>query len=126
MQAKDYATAGANLTKLLDIGFRDPNGLRFTLAQLAEEQKDWPRAIGWYDSIKRGEHAMPARLRTANALAKQGKLDEARKYLQAVNAGEGERVQLQIAEAQRCAKRSGTRTRWICSARRRKYRSSPI
>ena len=100
MQAKDYATAEANLTKLLDVGFRDPNGLRFTLAQLAEEQKDWPRAIGWYDSIKRGEHAMPARLRTANALAKQGKLDEARKYLQTVNVGEGERVQLQIAEAQ--------------------------
>ena len=100
MQAKDYATAEANLTKLLEVGFRDPNGLRFTLAQLAEEQKDWPRAIGWYDSIKRGEHAMPARLRTANALAKQGKLDEARKYLQAVNVGDGERVQLQIAEAQ--------------------------
>ena len=100
MQAKDYATAEANLTKLLEVGFRDPNGLRFTLAQLAEEQKDWPRAIGWYDSIKRGEHAMPARMRTANALAKQGKLDEARKYLQTVNAGEGERVQLQIAEAQ--------------------------
>ncbi|MGH8674802.1 MAG: tetratricopeptide repeat protein, partial [Burkholderiales bacterium] len=46
MQAKDYATAEANLTRLLEIGFRDPNGLRFTLAQLAEEQKDWPRAIG--------------------------------------------------------------------------------
>jgi tetratricopeptide (TPR) repeat protein len=100
MQAKDYSTAEANLTKLLEIGFRDPNGLRFTLAQLAEEQKDWPRAIGWYDSIKRGEHAMPARMRTANALAKQGKLDEARKYLQSVNAGDGDRVQLQIAEAQ--------------------------
>jgi len=100
MQAKDYSTAEANLTRLLELGYRDPNGLRFTLAQLAEEQKDWPRAIGWYDSIKRGEHAMPARLRTANALAKQGKLPEARKYLQSVNAGEGDRVQLQIAEAQ--------------------------
>ena len=100
MQAKDYSTAEANLTRLLELGYRDPNGLRFTLAQLAEEQKDWPRAIGWYDSIKRGEHAMPARLRTANALAKQGKLAEARKYLQSVNAGEGDRVQLQIAEAQ--------------------------
>ena len=100
LQAKDYATAESNLTRLLEIGFRDPNGLRFTLAQVAEEQKDWPRAIGWYDSIKRGEHAMAARMRTANALAKQGKLDEARRYLQAVSAGDGERVQLQIAEAQ--------------------------
>jgi Flp pilus assembly protein TadD len=100
MQAKDYATAEANLTKLLEIGFRDPNGLRFTLAQIAEEQKDWPRAIGWYDSIRRGEHAMQARMRTAGVLSKQGKLDEARKYLQAVSAGEGERIQLLVAEAQ--------------------------
>jgi len=100
MQAKDYGTAEANLTRLLEIGFRDPNGLRFTLAQIAEEQKDWPRAIRWYEAIRRGEHATQARMRTANALAKQGKLDEARKYLQAVSVGDGERVQLLIAEAQ--------------------------
>ena len=100
MQAKDYATAEANLTKLLEVGFRDPNGLRFTLAQIAEEQKDWPRAIGWYDSIRRGEHAIQARMRTAGVLSKQGKIEEARSYLRAVNAGEGERIQLLIAEAQ--------------------------
>ena len=100
MQAKDYATAEANLTKLLEIGFRDPNGLRFTLAQIAEEQKDWSRAIGWYDSIRRGEHAFQARMRTAGVISKQGKLDEARKYLRSVSAGDGERVQLVIAEAQ--------------------------
>ena len=100
MQAKDYGTAEANLTRLLEIGFRDPNGLRFTLAQIAEEQKDWPRAIGWYESIRRGEHATQARMRTANALAKQGRLDEARKFLQSVSVGDGERVQLLIAEAQ--------------------------
>ncbi|HEX5612649.1 MAG TPA: tetratricopeptide repeat protein [Burkholderiales bacterium] len=100
MQAKDYATAEANLTKLLEVGFRDPNGLRFTLAQIAEEQKDWTRAIGWYDSIRRGEHAFQARMRTAGVLSKQGKLDEARKYLRTVNAGEGQKIQLVVAEAQ--------------------------
>jgi len=100
MQAKDYATAEANLTRLLEIGYRDPNGLRLTLAQIAEEQKDWPRAIGWYETIRRGEHAMQARMRTANALAKQGKLDDARAYLRGVSANEPERVQLLIAEAQ--------------------------
>lgn len=109
MQAKDYATAEANLTRLLELGFRDPNGLRFTLAQIAEEQKEWPRAIGWYDTIRRGEHALQARMRTANALAKQGKLDDARKYLHGVSASEPERVQLLIAEAQllREASRNG-------------------
>lgn len=109
MQAKDYATAEANLTRLLELGFRDPNGLRFTLAQIAEEQKEWPRAIGWYDTIRRGEHALQARMRTANALAKQGKLDDARKYLHGVSASDTERVQLLIAEAQllREASRNG-------------------
>ena len=109
MQAKDYATAEANLTRLLELGFRDPNGLRFTLAQIAEEQKEWPRAIGWYDTIRRGEHALQARMRTANALAKQGKLDDARKYLKGVSASDTERVQLLIAEAQllREASRNG-------------------
>ena len=109
MQAKDYATAEANLTRLLELGFRDPNGLRFTLAQIAEEQKDWPRAIGWYDTIRRGEHALQARMRTANALAKQGKLDDARTYLRGVSASDPERVQLLIAEAQllREANRNG-------------------
>ncbi len=100
MQAKDYATAEANLTRLLELGYRDQNALRLTLAQIAEEQQNWPRAIGWYDTIRRGEHALQARLRTANAIAKQGRLDEARAYLRAVSAGEPERVQLLIAEAQ--------------------------
>jgi tetratricopeptide (TPR) repeat protein len=40
-------------------------------------------------------------MRTANALAKQGKLDEARAYLKRVEAGnDGEQVQLIVAEAQ--------------------------
>jgi tetratricopeptide (TPR) repeat protein len=100
MQAKDYATAEANLKRLLDLGYRDPNGVRYTLGQIAEEQKDWGRAIDWYATIQRGEHAIPARMRTANVLAKQGKLDEARAFLHAVSATETQRVQLLIAEAQ--------------------------
>src|SRR5262249_28304777 len=61
----------------------------------------WGRAIEWYKTIQRGEYAMPARLRTANAIAKQGKLDEARAYLHQVNAtGEPQRVQLLVAESQ--------------------------
>ncbi len=39
-------------------------------------------------------------MRTAGVLSKQGKLDEARKYLRTVNAGEGQKIQLVVAEAQ--------------------------
>jgi tetratricopeptide (TPR) repeat protein len=101
MQVKDYPTAEASMKRLLEIGYRDPEGVRYTLGQIAEEQKEWPRAIEWYKTIRRGDHAMPARMRTANALAKQGKLEEARAFLKAVKTDdEPQRVQLIIAESQ--------------------------
>ncbi len=98
-QLKDYPTAEKSLKRLLDMGFRDPNGVRFTLGQIAEEQKQWQAAIDWYQSIQRGDQYLASRLRVAGVMAKQGRLAEARAYLQGVNAGE-QRVQLLIAEAQ--------------------------
>ena len=100
-QVKEYAVAEANMKRLLELGYRDANSVRFTLGQIAEEQKDWPRAIEWYKAIQRGEQALPARMRTANAIAKQGKLDEARTYLRGVSVqDEPQRVQLLVAESQ--------------------------
>ena len=100
LQAKEYAIAEANLRRLLELGYRDANGVRFTLGQLAEEQKDWSRAIEWYQTIQRGEQQLPARLRVANVLAKQGRLEEARAFLRSAGSGGGQEVQLLIAEAQ--------------------------
>jgi tetratricopeptide (TPR) repeat protein len=100
-QAKEYAVAEANMKRLLELGFRDANAVRFTLGQIAEEQKDWPGAVQWYDAIQSGAQALPARMRTANAIAKQGKLAEARAYLHALPAQvEPMRVQLLVAESQ--------------------------
>lgn len=100
-QVKEYGVAEANMKRLLDLGYRDADSVRFTLGQIAEEQNDWPRAIQWYDAIQRGDQALPARLRTANAIAKQGKLKEARDYLHGVSAeAEPQRVQLLVAESQ--------------------------
>jgi tetratricopeptide (TPR) repeat protein len=100
LQLKDYATAEAALKRLLEIGFRDPHGVRFTLGQAAEEQKKWEEAKRWYESIPRGEHYLPSRLRVAGVLAKQGRLAEAREFLRALSADEENRVQVLIAEAQ--------------------------
>ncbi len=99
-QLKDYPTAEANLKRLIELGFRDPNGVRFTLGQIAEEQKDWKVATDWYLSIQRGEQYLPSRLRTAGVMAKQGNLAEARAFLSTVNVSGEQRVQLLIAEAQ--------------------------
>ncbi len=100
LQLKDYATAEVNLKRLLDTGFRDPNGVRFTLGQAAEEQKNWGGAIDWYQSIQRGDHFLPARMRIAGVMARQGKVGEAREFLRTLSASGEQRIQLLIAEAQ--------------------------
>ncbi len=100
-QVKEYAIAEASMKRLLELGYRDANSVRYTLGQIAEEQKDWPRAIEWYKAVQRGEQLLPARMRTANAIAKQGKLDEARAYLRSASVqDEPQRVQLLVAESQ--------------------------
>jgi tetratricopeptide (TPR) repeat protein len=101
MQLEDWGAAEANLKRLLDLGYRDRNAVRFYLGQIAEEQKHWPDALKWYAEVTHGEQFMPAQIRTAQVLSKQGDLDGARKFLRNVNAANTEqRAQLIIAEAQ--------------------------
>jgi tetratricopeptide (TPR) repeat protein len=111
LQLKDYAVAEDTMKRLVgDPQYRDQDGARFILGQIAEERKDWPQAIKWYDQIQDGEQAVPARLRTANAIAKQGKLDAARDFLHKVaDEYPGQEVQFTVAEAQllRDANRNG-------------------
>jgi tetratricopeptide (TPR) repeat protein len=100
-QLKDYAAAEDYLKRVLSLPYRDPEAVRFLLGQVSEEQKQWPQAIKWYDSIKDSDHVMPARMRTANVMAKQGKLDEARAFLKRVAADFPEEApQLLVTEAQ--------------------------
>jgi tetratricopeptide (TPR) repeat protein len=100
-QLKDYPAAEDYMKRVLGLGYRDPEGVRYLLGQMAEEQKLWPRAIEWYEGIQSGDHVMPARMRTANAIAKQGKLDEARAFLKRIATDHPEdEVQLTVAEAQ--------------------------
>ena len=100
-QLKDFPVAEENMKRLLSLGYRDANGVRYLLGQIAEEQKQWPDAMQWYERITEGEQLIPARMRTANVLARQGKLDEARTFLKRVAAeNPDEEAQLTVAEAQ--------------------------
>jgi tetratricopeptide (TPR) repeat protein len=100
-QLKDFVVAEENMKRLLGLGYRDADGVRYLLGQIAEEQKQWPQAVQWYERIAEGEHVLPARMRTANAIAKQGRLDEARSFLKRVAADNpGDGPQLTVAEAQ--------------------------
>jgi tetratricopeptide (TPR) repeat protein len=100
-QLKDYAVAEENMKRLLGLKYRDPSGVRYVLGQIAEEQKHWPEAIKWYESVADGDQVIPARVRAAGAMAKQGKVDEARAFLQRVgDEFPDEKVQFTVAEAQ--------------------------
>jgi tetratricopeptide (TPR) repeat protein len=101
MQLEDWGAAESNLKRLLDLGYRDRNAVRFYLGQVSEEQKRWPDALKWYAEVTRGDQFLPAQVRSAQVLSKQGDLDGARKFLRNVNAANtDQRAQLIIAEAQ--------------------------
>jgi len=100
-QLKDYKAAEGYMKRVLGLNYRDPDAARYLLGQIAEEQKQWPQAIQYYDAIKESDHELPARMRTANAMAKQGKVDEAIVFLRRVADERPEdEPQLIVAEAQ--------------------------
>jgi tetratricopeptide (TPR) repeat protein len=101
LQLKDYDSAERYLKGLLSSPYRDKDGVRLYLGQVAEERKDLPEALKWYGEVGAGEQYVQAQIRYAQVLAKQGKLDEARAHLQQAAAKNSEqRIQLVLAEAQ--------------------------
>lgn len=101
VQSKDYDAAEAQLKRVLELDYKDPDAARLYLGQVNEERKRFDEALKWYSSVKPGGHYINAQGRYAGILAKQGKLAEARQHLQQVTAHSNrERVQLTQAEAQ--------------------------
>ena len=101
VQANDYDAAEANLKRVLELDYKEPDVVRYYLGQLAEERKRPDEALKWYGSVAGGEQYIGAQARYAGILARQGKLAEARAHLQQVTARNNvQRVQLAQAEAQ--------------------------
>ena len=101
LQLKDYDAAEKYLRSLIESPYRDKDGVRLYLGQVAEERKNLPEALRWYGEVGEGEQYVQAQIRYAQVLARQGKLDEARGWLQQAAAKNGQqRVQLILAEAQ--------------------------
>jgi tetratricopeptide (TPR) repeat protein len=110
LQLQDYALAEANFKRLLVLPYREKNTARLYLGQIAEEQKNYPDALRWYEEIASGEQHLQAQIRYALVLNKQGKLEAARAYLRQVEAGTSQaRAQLLLTEAQML--RDANRTR---------------
>jgi tetratricopeptide (TPR) repeat protein len=101
LQLKDYDAAEKYLKNLLNSPYRDKDGVRLYLGQIAEERKNYPEALKWYGEVGEGEQWIQGQTRYAQVLAKEGKLDEARAHLQQAAAKSSQqRVQLILVEAQ--------------------------
>ncbi|MHB1291785.1 MAG: tetratricopeptide repeat protein [Sulfuricella sp.] len=101
MQLKDYDAAEKYLKQALDGEYRDEATVRMYLGQLFDERGRYDEAADWYGSVGRGEQYVPAQIRYAAMLAKQGKLPEARQHLRQIPVQNNQqRVQVVVAEAQ--------------------------
>ncbi len=101
MQMKDWETSEALLQDLKRANYGENGTVELFYAQVADESGRYQEAVERYKAVPEGERAWPAKLRVAAMLAKQGKVVEARKYLEDLPAVTIEqRVQVRQAEAQ--------------------------
>lgn len=99
-QLEDYDAAVPLLERALGAGHPEGDGIRLNLGQIAEQRKDFERALHWYRSVPPGEQYVEAQIRIAMTLAGQGKVREAREHLARVQANDNTRKRLRLAEAQ--------------------------
>jgi len=91
---KELDEAQAYLEQVDQLGKRSPRETYF-LGQIAEEKKEYDRAIEWYSRVHRGQYALKAQLRIGAVLLESKSLEAARKHVQQINAPT-EQIKLEI------------------------------
>ena len=100
LQVNDGAEAERHLQRFVQIGQGDLDPARFYLGQIAEQAGRPDDALRWYDQVLAGDNLTPAKVRAAQILVRQGKLDEARERLAAARVNAPDEARLVVAEAQ--------------------------
>lgn len=101
MQMKDWQTAETMFLELKKANYGDNGAVELYLAQIAEEEGRLDEAIARYKAVPDGERNWIAQLRVAFIMGKQGKVGDARRYLNDLPAVTiDRRVQVRQAEAQ--------------------------
>lgn len=100
LQLNDTAEAERRLRRFVEIGRGDLDTARYYLGQIADHDKRSDQALAWYRAVAAGEHLLPARIRAAQILLRQDKLDAAREELAAARAAVPGDSRFLIAEAQ--------------------------
>lgn len=110
LQDNQDAAAEASLKRYVELaqaqrsGEERSRGLAqgyLSLSRIAEKRKDFALAGAWLDKIENSQDLVAAQQRRASILARQGKLDEARKLLRALPARSPEDARMKLmAEVQ--------------------------
>jgi tetratricopeptide (TPR) repeat protein len=101
LQLNDLDAAEMHFKRALELGYKDENVVRMYLGQINEARQRYDEAATWYGNVSMSEQYLPAQVRLAALLARQGKLDEARKNLQELpTQNNQQRVGLIQAEAE--------------------------
>lgn len=99
-QMDDFAAADEQFRKALSLGHSDPDAIYYQLGQVNEKLQREDDARRWYGKVQGGEQYVAAQARYAQLVARSGGVDQARLYLQSLEAADDEqRVQLIQAEA---------------------------
>jgi tetratricopeptide (TPR) repeat protein len=101
VQMKDWTRAESLFEELKKADYGDNGAVEFYLAQIAEETGRYALAFERYSNVPDGDRAWVAKIRAAGMLAKQGKVDAARRYLADLPAVTlDQRAQVTQADAQ--------------------------
>lgn len=100
LQVNDAPEAEQQLKRFVEIGRGDLDPARFYLGQIADQAGRAEDALRWYDLVATGENLVPARIRAAQIMLRQNKLDEARERLAAARESAPGEFRLVVAEAQ--------------------------
>ena len=100
LQMGDRIRAESSLRRIADADIRERNSVQFYLGQIAEEKDDLDGALMWYSRVDTGDQYATARIRMANVLSRQGKLEAARQILREAEQSGEQSLQFILTEAQ--------------------------
>jgi tetratricopeptide (TPR) repeat protein len=102
LELRDYDAAESNFKKALQLDYRDPGMIRFYLGGVYEKTQQFHAAMESYRSVTSvSPQYLPAQIRYALLLSKNGKMNEALQHLEQLPVtSDQQRAQLIVAEAQ--------------------------
>lgn len=90
LQQGDGTDAEALFKRALEARHVDSDLIRLHLGQIALQRGDGEGARGWFDAVGAGPHRQDAVIRSAQSLVREGRVEDARRHLQAQALGDEE------------------------------------